>query len=112
MSDDGLYFIPDEFREAARVSLESADAAEGARRQLGNAQPDAGGFGGADAFVASLIATRDRQVREVGQAAEGRENMSDADQLTADIGDETDMGATAAVTQVDTAVARAIADGI
>lgn len=112
MSEDGLYVIPDRFRESARMSLDSAEAAEDVRRQLGNAQPDAQRFGGADAFVASLNATRDRQRREVGQAAEGRENMSDADQRTADIGEETDGAAEAALVQADTAVARAIADGI
>ncbi|MFD5319941.1 hypothetical protein [Streptomyces sp. NPDC127098] len=112
MSDDGLCFIPERFRESGRMSLDAAEEAEVVRRQLGNAQPEAGRFGGADAFVASLNATRDRQRREVGQAAEGRENMSDADHRTADIGEETDVAAEAAVVRADTAVARAIADGI
>ncbi|MDT0343956.1 hypothetical protein [Streptomyces litchfieldiae] len=112
MSGDGLFYIPDEFRESARVSLDSADAAEGTRRQLRNAQPDAGCFGGADAFVTALTSTRDRQLREVGQAAEGRENMSDADHRTADIGEEMDVAAEATVTRANSAVARAIADGI
>ncbi|RKN43034.1 hypothetical protein [Streptomyces hoynatensis] len=112
MSGDELYYLPDEFRESARVGLDSADAAESTGRYLRNARPDAHGFGGADAFVASLNATRDRQAREVRQAAEGRENMAGADQRTADIGEETDAAAQSALGKANSAVARAIADGM
>ena len=112
MSGDEMYYLPDGFRESARVSLDAAEGAETTSRYLRTAQPDAHSFGGADAFVAALISTRDRQAREVQQAAEGRENMADADQRTADIGEETDAAAQAALGQVNTAVARAIAEGM
>ncbi|WP_129837668.1 hypothetical protein [Streptomyces sp. RFCAC02] len=112
MSTDGLFYMPEEFRESARGSLESADAAESTRRRLGTAQPDAGRFGGADAFVGALVSTRDRQMREVEQAAEGREEMAGADQRTADIGEEMESAAESALTRAHTAVARAIADGM
>lgn len=112
MSDDGLSYLPDEFRVSAQVSLESADTAESTRRHLRGAQPDPGSFGGADAFVTALIATRDRQLREVGQAAEGREEMAEADRQTADIGEEMERAADSSLHRAHTAVSRAIADQI
>lgn len=112
MAGDDLYYLPDQFRESAHVSLDCADTAEGVGRYLRTAQPDARAFGGADAFVASLTATRDRQAREAGQAAEGRQNMADADERTADIGEETEAAAQAVLERSGSTVARAVTDGM
>ncbi|MDT0321159.1 hypothetical protein [Streptomyces millisiae] len=97
MSGDGLYYIPDGFRESARGSYETADMAESTRRYLDRATPNASSYAGADAFVNAVISTRDKQSRGVSRAAEGRENMAGADHVVADTGDEMEIGAEASI---------------
>ena len=111
MSGDGLYYLPDGFREGARHNASTADAAEGTSRYLGRIQIDTAAYAGADAFPAALSATRDKQARGVAQAAEGRDNMAAADRHVAATGDEMDTAAGTAlggVIQPD----HGIADGV
>ncbi|ONK16063.1 hypothetical protein [Streptomyces sp. MP131-18] len=114
MSADGLWYIPEGFREAARASTETAEAAENAGRRLGQVQVNAASWGGADAFVNALTTTRDVQARGAALAAEGRRNMAGADNQVAGIGEEVDvaagqaLGAAAAHVQAD----RTVTDGM
>ncbi|MFD5318810.1 hypothetical protein [Streptomyces sp. NPDC127098] len=115
MSADGLWYLPEGFREGARANVETAEAAENTRRYLGQVQVDAASYGGADAFVSALTTTRDAQARGVAQAAEGRQNMAAADTQVADLGEEVDAAAgqalgTAASTRI--AADRSVADGL
>ncbi|RMI29997.1 hypothetical protein [Streptomyces triticirhizae] len=118
MSTDGLYYLPDGFRESGRGSADTADAAESSRRYLGQATANSASYAGADAFVGSLNGTRDRQVREVDQAAEGRENMAESDYQVAAGGEEMDADANAALGLANPSydpsspVARSISDGV
>jgi hypothetical protein len=114
MSADGLWYIPEGFREAAHASAETAEAAENTRRLLGQVQVNATSWGGADAFVSALTTTRDAQARGAAMAAEGRRNMAAADNQVAGIGEETDaaagqaLGAASAHVRAD----RTVADGL
>jgi hypothetical protein len=93
MSADGLWYIPEGFREGARANTETAEAAENTQRYLGQVQVNAASWGGADAFVNALNTTRDVQARGVATAAEGRNNMATADNQVADTGEEVDAAA-------------------
>jgi hypothetical protein len=118
VSGDGLFYFSDGFREAARGSVSSADAAESTRRYLEQGAPNASSYAGADEFVNAVTATRDKQSKGVAQAAESRENMATADNQVAGLGDElevdADMSLNAAHATVGEAapVDRSIADGI
>lgn len=114
MSADGLWYLPEGFREGARANVETAEAAENARRYLGQVQVNAASYGGADAFVDALTTTRDAQARGVAQAAEGRQNMAAADHQVADLGEEVDAAAGQALGAASTRIAadRAVADGL
>ncbi|MGP3967368.1 hypothetical protein [Streptomyces sp. 6N223] len=114
MSADGLWYIPEGFREGARANTDTAEAAENTQRLLNQVQVNGASWGGADAFVNALTTTRDVQARGVATAAEGRHNMAAADNNVADIGEEVDaaagqaMGNAAAASvqvQADTSVA-------
>jgi hypothetical protein len=106
MSADGLWYIPEGFREGARANTDTAEAAENTQRYLGQVQVNGASWGGADAFVSALTTTRDTQARGVAMAAEGRHNMATADNTVADTGEEVDaaagqaMGTAAASAQV------------
>jgi hypothetical protein len=106
MSADGLWYIPEGFREGARSNADTAEAAENTRQLLSQVQVNASSYGGATEFVNALIETRDTQARGAGRAAEGRQNMATADNQVADTGEEMDaaaaqaLSAAAAATQV------------
>ncbi|WP_049580350.1 hypothetical protein [Streptomyces sp. SBT349] len=114
MSADGLWYIPEGYREAARANTDTAEAAESARRLLGQVQVNAASWGGADAFVNALTTTRDTQARGTAAAAEGRQNMAAADERVAALGEEVDaaagqvLGGASAGARID----RTIADGL
>jgi hypothetical protein len=117
MSGDGLWYMPEGFREGARANTTASDAAAATEGTLRGVQVNAASYGGADAFVNALIETRDVQARGVAMAAEGRQNMATADNNVADIGIEVDsaaaqaMGsAAAAFTQIQPD--QGIADGL
>lgn len=93
MSADGLWYIPEGFREGARANTETAEAAENTQRYLSQVQVNAASWGGADAFVSALTTTRDTQARGAASAAEGRNNMATADNNVADMGEEVDSAA-------------------
>jgi hypothetical protein len=93
MSADGLWYIPEGFREGARANTETAEAAENTQRYLGQVQVNAASYGGATEFVNALTTTRDVQARGAGMAAEGRHNMATADNTVADTGEEVDAAA-------------------
>jgi hypothetical protein len=114
VSADGLYYLPEGFREGARANESTAEAAENTRNQLGRVRIDAAAYGGADAFVAALTATRDAQARSVGRAAEGRRNMAAADTTVAGIGEETDTAAGQALGGASAAIPAdpSVADGV
>ncbi|TDC63104.1 hypothetical protein [Streptomyces hainanensis] len=119
MSGDGLYYIPDGFRESARGSYETAEMAESTRRYLDRATPNASSYAGADAFVNAVISTRDTQSRGVSRAAEGREGMAGADNFVAGTGDEMEVDADAAINVAastvesrNSAVFRGISDAV
>ncbi|MFW6692253.1 hypothetical protein [Streptomyces sp. MAR4 CNX-425] len=109
MTADGLEYLPEGFRDGARRNADTADAAEGTRRYLGNVPISTGAYGGAAAFPAALTDTRDTQARSIGRAAEGRNGMAAADNQVAATGDDMDTGAAQAlggvpVRTVDTSV--------
>ncbi|MDT0346573.1 hypothetical protein [Streptomyces litchfieldiae] len=115
MSADGLYYLPDGFRESGQGSGRAADAAESTRHYLGRATPNAASYAGADEFVTAVTNTRDTQSRGVAGAAEGRDNMAASDYQVAALGEETEAGANTAIgaaALTDSPVARGIADGI
>lgn len=93
MSADGLWYIPEGFREGARANTETAEVAENTRRYLGQVQVNAASYGGATDFVSAVTTTRDAQSRGVAMAAEGRTNMAAADNTVADTGEEVDAAA-------------------
>lgn len=93
MSADGLWYIPEGFREGARANTSAAEAAETTQRALRQVRVNAAGWGGADAFVGALTTTRDAQARGAAVAAEGRQHMATADHRVADLGEEVDTAA-------------------
>ncbi|RMI29788.1 hypothetical protein [Streptomyces triticirhizae] len=114
MSTDGLYYLPEGFREGARGNAETADAAEGAARYLGRVPVNTAGYAGADAFPKALTSTRDAQARGITQAAEGRTHMAQADRTVAATGEGMDTAAAQALSRVTvtTPVDRGVADAI
>jgi hypothetical protein len=113
MTADDLQYLPEGFRNGAKRNADTADAAEGTRRYLGNVPINAGAFGGADAFPRALTTTRDDQARGVGQAAEGRDNMAAADNHVATTGEDMDAGAGRALGSVSVpTIDRGVADGV
>ncbi|MGP4109442.1 hypothetical protein ACTWP5_00815 [Streptomyces sp. 4N509B] len=112
MTTDGLYYLPEGFRDGARQNANTADAAEGARRYLSQTEVNAAGYGGADAFPRALEATRDKQARGIAQAEEGRNNMAAADQVVAITGEEMDAAAGQALGAASVAADRGVADGV
>ncbi|RKN45612.1 hypothetical protein [Streptomyces hoynatensis] len=113
MGHDGLYYLPEGFRGSARLSGQTADAAESTRHYLGRATPDPGSYAGATEFVSAVTGTRDTQARGVAKAAEGRENMAAASSYVAATGEEMDGAAHTVVGAVTvTPVSRQVADGI
>ncbi|TDC13081.1 hypothetical protein E1265_28580 [Streptomyces sp. 8K308] len=118
MSADGLWYLPEGFREAARANVDTAEAAENARRYLGQVQVNAASYGGAGDFVNALTTTRDAQARGVAHAAEGRQNMAAADNQVAELGEGVDaaagqaLGAAAASVQARVPADRTVADGL
>ncbi|UED83394.1 hypothetical protein [Streptomyces profundus] len=112
MSNEGLYYLPEGFREGARANTDTADAADGVSRYLGRVPIDPAGYAGADAFPKALTSTRDVQSRSVARAAEGRTNMAAADRSVATTGETMDTEATRALTQATTPTDRTIADGV
>ncbi|TDC20700.1 hypothetical protein E1265_20920 [Streptomyces sp. 8K308] len=97
VSGDGLYYIPDGFRESARGSFETADLAESTRRYLDRAVPNPNSYADGGHFAGKVDATRLEQMGGVARAAEGRENMAGRDHVVADTGDEMEIGAEAAI---------------
>ncbi|MGP4113358.1 hypothetical protein ACTWP5_20895 [Streptomyces sp. 4N509B] len=93
MSADGLWYLPEGFREGARGNEATAQAAETTRDLLNRVQVNASDYGGADAFVTALTTTRDTNARGAAHAAEGRHNMAAADTQVADYGEEMDAAA-------------------
>ena len=112
MSGDGLYYLPDGFREGARRSGATADAAESTHRQLSRMSINNAAYAGADAFPTALSATRDKQARGVSQAGEARENMAAADNQVAAMGEEMDTTAGQALGSAAIQADRDIADSI
>jgi hypothetical protein len=112
VSADGLYYLPEGFREGARGNTTAADAAESTHRTLSRVQINAASYAGADAFVNALTTTRDTQSRGVVKAAEGRENMAAADNNVAGIGEETDAAAGQSLGGVTVQADQTIADGV
>ncbi|MDT0341286.1 hypothetical protein [Streptomyces litchfieldiae] len=114
MSADGLWYIPEGFREGARANTTSADAAETTRQLLGRVQVSATSYGGATEFVNALIETRDTSAQGAARAAEGRQNMAAADNQVADTGEEMDAAAAQALGAASTRVQadQTIADGL
>jgi hypothetical protein len=113
VTDDGLNYLPEGFRDGARRNSATADAAEGTRRYLGNVPISTAAYAGATAFPTALTDTRDTQARGVGQAAEGRNNMAAADGYVATTGEEMDAGARQALGNVTVPTAdRRVADGV
>ena len=109
---DGLYYLPDGFREGAEGSDAAAEAAASTRRYLGRATPNAASYAGADEFVQAVTATRDTQARGVARAAEDRSGMADTDRQVAAYGEEMDAAATGVLGQVAAMADRGIADGM
>jgi hypothetical protein len=113
---DGLYYLPDGFRESGRGSTRAADAAESARHYLNRATPDAASYAGADEFVVAVTDTRDIQSRGVGGASEGRDGMALADHRVAALGEDTQDAARGTIqggaALAESALARNIADAI
>ncbi|GAB2912660.1 hypothetical protein [Streptomyces mayteni] len=114
MSADGLWYLPEGFREAARANTDTADAAETTRQLLNQVQVDAASYGGADAFVSALTETRDTQARGAARAAEGRQNMAAADTQVADTGEQMDAAAGQALGAASIRVPadQSVADGL
>ncbi|RKN45587.1 hypothetical protein [Streptomyces hoynatensis] len=112
MSADGLYYLPEGFREGARRNGITADAAEEAGDSLRRVRIDDAAYAGAGAFPAALATVRDTQARSLAQAAQGRDSMAAADSAVAATGEEMDATATEALGSASTLADRAIADSM
>ncbi|WP_052851277.1 hypothetical protein [Streptomyces avicenniae] len=100
MNFSSLGYESEGYRDAGRGSLDSSDAAESSGRYLRMAEVNPGSYAGATEFPAAVIATREKHIRGVGMAAEGRENMAGADFTVADEGDELEIDTNATINGV------------
>lgn len=95
--NDGLSVNPDGLESAGRVSHDTAEAAEEARRAVSRVNASATSYGGATEFVGALNAARDVHARGAEAAAEGRSVMGSGDQGAAAFSRDLDDQAAAAV---------------
>ncbi|WP_129842968.1 hypothetical protein [Streptomyces sp. RFCAC02] len=110
MASDGLWYVPSGYRSAGRLDDETSEGADGVARTLGSVHMSPSSWGGADAFVSSVLSKRDDHVTGARRARDDRSHWADTDVRAAGHGEEGDIAAGAAVraVQIDTNITDAI----
>lgn len=114
MSEQDLEYLPEQFRDSARLNHDSAEVAGALARRVGSVSPAANQFGGGEAatFASSLDSSANDHSQRAQRAGDGRDAIGEGASATATIGEENDHVANAALAAAESEAGRAVADGI